>query len=59
MIIASFAILIYIGIAAFSFWLAWQLVYAFVSIARSLEDIAATYRRNSENPPRAARDRDE
>jgi hypothetical protein len=43
--IAALFVLIYIALAAFSFWLAWQFVYAFVSIARSLEDIAATYRR--------------
>jgi hypothetical protein len=52
---AALLILIYIAIAASSFWLAWQFVYAFVSIARSLEDIAATYRRNSENPPSSGR----
>ena len=51
MIAASFAFLIYIAIAGFSFWLAWQFVQAFVSIARSVEDIAATYRRNSASPP--------
>ena len=51
MIAASFAFLIYIAIAGFSFWLAWQFVQAFVSIARSVEDIAATYRRNCASPP--------
>jgi hypothetical protein len=39
-----FVVLIYIGLAAFTLWLAWQFVRAFTRIARSLEDIATTYR---------------
>jgi ABC-type uncharacterized transport system fused permease/ATPase subunit len=46
-----FLVLIYIGVAAFTLWLAWQFVQAFTSIARSLEDIAATYRNSHMNPP--------
>jgi hypothetical protein len=46
-----FFFLIYIGVAAFTLWLAWQFVQAFTSIARSLEDIAATYRNTRANPP--------
>jgi hypothetical protein len=42
---------IYIGVAVFTLWLAWQFVQAFTSIARSLEDIAATYRNTRPNPP--------
>jgi len=47
----AFVILIYIGVAGFGFWLAWQFVQAFISIARSLENIAATYRSARTNPP--------
>ena len=43
--IAALFVLLYTALAAFSIWLVWQFVYAFVRIARSLEDIAATYRR--------------
>jgi hypothetical protein len=43
MIAFSFVFLIYIVVAGFGLWLAWQFVQAFISIARSLEDIAATY----------------
>jgi hypothetical protein len=50
MIAASFIFLIYIGVAGFGLWLAWQFVQAFTSIARSLEDIAATYRSTRTNP---------
>ena len=50
MILSSFFSLIYIGVAGFGLWLAWQFVQAFISIARSLEDIAATYRRTRTNP---------
>jgi hypothetical protein len=46
-----FIFLTYIGVAGFALWLAWQFVQAFTSIARSLEDIAATYRNTSTNPP--------
>ena len=46
-----FIFLIYIGVAGFTLWLAWQFVQAFTSIARSLEDIAATYRNTNMNPP--------
>jgi hypothetical protein len=42
MTFSSFVFLIYIGGAGFGLWLAWQFVHAFISIARSLEDIAAT-----------------
>ena len=45
MIFGVFVYLICIGVAAIGLWLAWQFVQAFVSISRSLEDIAATYRR--------------
>ena len=48
--LSVFFVLIYIGVAAFTLWLAWQFVQAFTSIARSLEDIAATYRRIRTNP---------
>ncbi len=41
---------IYVVVAGFGLWLAWQFVSAFASIARSLEDIAATYRSNRTNP---------
>ena len=37
--------LIYAGVAAFGLWLASRFVEAFLSIARSLEDMAATYRK--------------
>ena len=50
MIAFSFVFLIYIVVAGFGLWLAWQFVQAFISIARSLEDIAATYRRTRTNP---------
>lgn len=46
-----FLVLIYIAVAAFTLWLAWRFVQAFTSIARSLEDIAATYRNTRANPP--------
>ena len=46
-----FIFLIYIGVAGFTLWLAWQFVEAFTRIARSLEDIAATYRNTNANPP--------
>ena len=46
-----FLFLIYICVAGFSLWLAWQFVQAFTSIARSLEDIAATYRNTRADPP--------
>ena len=45
-----FLFFIYIAIAGFGLWLAWQFVTAFVSIARSLEDIATTYRSTRTNP---------
>ena len=45
----SFVFLIYIGVFGFGLWLAWQFVQAFISIARSLEDIAATYRSTRTN----------
>jgi hypothetical protein len=51
MIVSGFLFLIYLGVAAFTLWLAWQFVQAFTSIAHSLEDIAATYRRTRANPP--------
>ena len=38
MIAFSFVFLIYIVVAGFGLWLAWQFVQAFISIARSLED---------------------
>jgi len=50
MIFGVFVYLICIGVAAIGLWLAWQFVQAFVSIARSLEDIAATYRSTRTNP---------
>jgi hypothetical protein len=50
MIAFSFLFLIYVSVAAFGLWLAWQFVQAFISIARSLEDIAATYRSTRTNP---------
>ena len=46
-----FFFLIYIGVAGFTLWLAWQFVQAFISIARSFEDIAATYRNTRASPP--------
>lgn len=51
MMIGFFLVLVYIGVAAFTLWLGWQFVQAFTSIARSLEDIAATYRSTRANPP--------
>lgn len=51
MIFSVFFFFIYIGVAGFMLWLAWQFVQAFISIARSLDDIAATYRNTSANPP--------
>jgi hypothetical protein len=44
MIAFSFVFLIYIVVAGFGLWLAWQFVQAFISIARSLEDIGTRYR---------------
>jgi hypothetical protein len=46
-----FLVVIYLAAAVFTLWLAWQFVQAFISIARSLEDIAATYRNTRANPP--------
>ena len=50
MIAVSFVLFIYICIAAFGLWLAWRLVQAFISISRSLEDIAATFRNGRTAP---------
>jgi hypothetical protein len=56
MIAFSFVFLIYIVVAGFGLWLAWQFVQAFISIARSLEVIGARYRsartRCARSPPR-------
>jgi hypothetical protein len=50
MIFGYVIFLLYASIAAFALWLASRFVEAFASIARSLEDIAATYRRSAEKP---------
>ena len=36
--------LLYVGVVGLGLWLGWRFVEAFISIARSLEDIALTYR---------------
>ena len=50
MIAFSFVFLIYIVVAGFGLWLAWQFVQAFISIARGLEDSP----RDTEVPERGA-----
>ena len=41
---AGLLVVVYLGLFAFTIWLAWRFVEAFTRIAQSLESIASTYR---------------